>query len=745
MKEMLARVHDDYEAWARDEAGIVAPKVRVSSAAAVGSPTSSPSSERTHPTPDSRISIGGGSGDDDGALENTAAAAEDPGEQPLRGLYATETIHPGERILFVPSSSLLGADSLRELGSRLLLLIRLGAGRKPGGGAPGGRSDNPAGAEEAASSAASGENRGGVGSRKIGARLGERIVVASIELLRRILLSSDDGGSDDGDDRDHDDCGGGAFDGGPGGELVRGAARDVGYEWRDDDAVAVYLACCRSLLQEDDEGASQGPRGSEGVVLSSEDDDALPPITEAVLVAEVAGCEGPGDSARRDGSAPDGDSIKSRSAGRSFPSLLPHVAALPSSFPTSPLYYSDRETSRIEGTNCAGYAGRMLRQFGADHARLARVLEAFDDSQVHGRLLPATFWRDDGNNNRDRCHLDGESEGGGSRRHVPIVRLHRLVTFDLYKWALCNVYSRSSDFAVVRSPPLESSAGGPVLLRRRVIAPLFDMMNHDFASDVTHSLDWEDHGGGGGGGGGLSVFNGPSRAIEAGEEVRLSYGSFSNEKLLLIYGFVAERNPHDAVAVYAPLGPDDPLGPAKRRLLRGRCGVEDPNEPHLLRRSAGGAGSSPEVPSVLPRSLLSVLRLIGVRSAEELVSAATQESGDDGEDREDGEGNDEPPGGIGMISVENERSALLALQQALYSMSRQIALNLISDESLRQGAPEPPAGSPGTSAGSAPWAARANESNAKILCRSEYQILQSALAELHSRLEALDGAGIDQQ
>jgi hypothetical protein len=64
--------------------------------------------------------------------------------------------------------------------------------------------------------------------------------------------------------------------------------------------------------------------------------------------------------------------------------------------------------------------------------------------------------------------------------------------------------------------------------------------------------------------------------------------------------------------------------------------------------------------------------LVSVQSAEEVLAVAAQELMDDM--------------CIGMISTENERGALSALQQALFSMARLLALNLISDDTIEKAA-----------------------------------------------------------
>jgi hypothetical protein len=217
------------------------------------------------------------------------------------------------------------------------------------------------------------------------------------------------------------------------------------------------------------------------------------------------------------------------------------------------------------------------------------------------------------------------------------------------------------------------------------------------------------------------VFNG-STEVQPGDEILLNYGNFRNEKLLLVYGFCVTKNPHDAVQIYAPLSPSDPLFQVKARMLASRCGIEDVNAPHALIRQAGSA--------IIPSSLLAVLRLIGVQSPEEVMTIARQ---------------DEP--GIGMISIDNEASALQALNQALHTMARQLALNMISDDGLHAASSVPRTSSYSDTNGNNDDDKASlrgiNARNAKILCQSEYQILQAAMASLSERLarlqESMDG------
>ena len=145
-----------------------------------------------------------------------------------------------------------------------------------------------------------------------------------------------------------------------------------------------------------------------------------------------------------------------------------------------------------------------------------------------------------------------------------------------------------------------------------------------------------------------------------------------------------------------------------------------------------------------------MLRVVGIQSTEEVLALASREGFQ---------------GGIDMISYENEKSALYALGHALHTMARQLALNLISDDNLRAASnlsPVPPramatiaeedseadeheADQPTPKQALASVAAEerlrhdgVNMRNTKVLCQSEYAILQAALSEIAERLERLE-------
>ena len=190
---------------------------------------------------------------------------------------------------------------------------------------------------------------------------------------------------------------------------------------------------------------------------------------------------------------------------------------LPESFPTNPLYFVEEELSRVEGTNCHAYVVRMLQQMATDWFQLSTIPRAYLASDEDRSIVGPKCKSDDD----EDCYCQ---------------TLWRDLTLEDYKWALSNVYSRATDFDL-------SSVNGQDHVRHRVIAPIFDMMNHDFGSQVTHAMD-ED--------GNLGVYNSSEESILPGTEIHLMYGRFPNEKFLLVYGFTIPDNPYDAVQITRP-------------------------------------------------------------------------------------------------------------------------------------------------------------------------------------------------
>lgn len=519
-----------------------------------------------------------------------------------RGLFAAQDIFAGERIIHLPLTALLTEEWIRVQGSRILK-----------------RSNDH---DELSK---------------------EQVAVGMIEELRQMVH----------DDDPESSC------------MVHLVARSMQYQWRQDDAVSLYLIAARKLIKQQLESRSvcEWVSNEESTSDQSVTFDLEPVLVSDVVAVSQLSFENELENCSKP--ATDHDHSADEHEEQMFHSFLPYVDMLPESFPTSPLYFSDDILSRMEGTNCYEFTKRMLAQMEADWIQLSAILRAY--LTMNGRRMSSSgtdFWDPD--------------EG-----------------FEHYKWAMCNIYSRSTELFVD-------------YVHQRMMVPLFDMMNHDFDSNVSQDMDDK---------GNMSIFAGSD--IRAGSEIFLNYGNFPNEKLLLGYGFVVPSNPFEAVQIYAPISADA-LFSMKAQILKTRYGIVDPNAPHILREN-----------EPIPDSLLCTLRLIGLQSESDLAAAAeaTSNSFD------------------GIISMENEYGALTALRQALHMMARRLALNLISDENLRAasvlGDGSNHISLDRDSQDSSAIIKQRNIAHCKILCRSEYIILQNALQELNMRLELLQGSAQD--
>jgi hypothetical protein len=215
--------------------------------------------------------------------------------------------------------------------------------------------------------------------------------------------------------------------------------------------------------------------------------------------------------------------------------------------------------------------------------------------------------------------------------------------------------------------------------------------------------------------------------IREGEEICLNYGLFSNEKLLLVYGFTVDPNPYNHVNIYAPLPREDPLYPLKEKILQKCFHGINPDGPHIIQVQTTDIANSGV--SILPPSLVSALRLIGLQSYDTLLWILSQQDNELNDEDGDGDAYCQVP----LIHRDNDLSAFTALQEALHSMARQLALNLICDENLNA------ANSlQGDKENHFSPVNKLHVTNARRLCWGEYEILQIALAEVHHRLEVLE-------
>ena len=597
----------EYEHWIRHDAIIEASKVRV------------------HPA------------------SNVENDVEDEQQQQIRGLFATEDIFPGERILFIPARSLIGEQmiSTRPLSS-------LQQQKHP-------------------------QNCCLCCGDWQTAQEVEEAALDAIHDIKELILSTDDT------------------------SFVKSTAANLDYQWRGDDGVALYLMACKRIV-----GMTSLPNRqiSEAAISIDSTNNNLSTTREIAVVDGIVMAVQPivtddDDMASSNPAADDyATSFDNNMTTSTTPlrplSFLSHVAMLPNNFPTMPLYFTQNELSRLEGTNCHEFVIRMQQQMNTDWSKLAAILRAYflvcgSIACHHNDNLVSQFLWDPDND------------------------------FELYKWALCNIYSRSTDF-VTSSDIFDNDT----IIQTRVIIPYFDMINHDFSSELYHAMDQE---------GNVSLFNGNNHIIPAGSEIRLNYGNFPNEKLLFVYGFVILGNPNDAVQIYAPLLSTDPLYEVKARLLYSKCGIDNVMAPHLLRQKRGSSTNSS---TIIPHSLLSVLRMVGIQIEEELFQLVKQQQCHDG-------GNTTTK--MDMISPDNEVAALSALGGALDIMAHRLLQNMedhglsLQKESFM---------ATDISLQHFPLSTRTTSTigdrnlvNITILCRSEYDILQQALIEISERLEKL--------
>lgn len=347
--------YSPYEAWSVRDAGVDAPKVRVE--------------------------------------------ARDNGSD-QRGLFATQAIFPGERLLFLPHTALIGEHMLQYKGKEMLK-------RRPTSF----DLDEAIGAEDWA--------------------------IGMIEEVRQMLASDEE-------------------------NPVKTVAENCRYELRGDDCVALYLVACREILQRGN--ALAGVLGeNEEPVTEPFTDNVVPLVEDLVPVQEVLEPVFSNEEVTEVSQqtvnlvSNEADSAQETQT----PCFLPHVAMLPLTFPSSPLYYSPDELLSLEGTNCHGYVTLMLKQIESDWAQLAQVIHTF--YALPNRQMKCKQCQD-----RVSCKCQ-------------VLDPNSIFTMEAYTWALCNIYSRSTDFVLSGQDGEEE--------KRRVVAPLFDMMNHDFESHVTHDMD----------------------------------------------------------------------------------------------------------------------------------------------------------------------------------------------------------------------------------------------------------------
>ncbi|CAI5731497.1 unnamed protein product [Hyaloperonospora brassicae] len=191
---------------------------------------------------------------------------------------------------------------------------------------------------------------------------------------------------------------------------------------------------------------------------------------------------------------------------RSF--FAPFLASLPTTFDL-PVFWSDTELNELRGTNVLLLTRLMQQQLERDFQTIHQeVTKAFPDIFAS---LPT-------------------------------------LTLEDYTWAMSVIWSRA--FGVNR--------GGKYL---RLLCPAMDMFNHDVSLcnplDDFVSFDDEKQ---------MMVHHVPTE-VTNGNAVHISYGQYSNAKLLYSYGFVAQGNPRRAVDFWVKVPPADPYRKLKQTIL----------------------------------------------------------------------------------------------------------------------------------------------------------------------------------
>ncbi|CAM9302151.1 unnamed protein product [Ascophyllum nodosum] len=198
-----------------------------------------------------------------------------------------------------------------------------------------------------------------------------------------------------------------------------------------------------------------------------------------------------------------------------------HLDALPQEYHQT-IFYSDEELELLRGTSLHTVTVQWKSQVTTDFRELEHM------------VLP--------------------SEGSSTARDI----LGDCFTKEKYMWALGTVWSR---FVTVERE-------GRAL---KAMAPVFDMFNHDPASSTVHGYQETNH----------CLHLVTLQDWQAGSEVRLSYGTLPNSRLLLLHGFCLPDNAFDAVELWATMEERAPYYDTKTKILV-ENGVDCTKRPFIL-------------------------------------------------------------------------------------------------------------------------------------------------------------------
>lgn len=225
----------------------------------------------------------------------------------------------------------------------------------------------------------------------------------------------------------------------------------------------------------------------------------------------------------------------------------------------------------------------------------------------------------------EQVHSDYQKLSQLVEQEIPNVLKKEHFTLEDYKWALATIWSRSFDVEI---------DGQQV----RVLPPFADMFNHSITAVEKH------------------LFDPNSRCLRCityssfapGDQIFINYGPFPNHKLLRLYGFALQNNPHDHVELWCPMSPEAPLFDYKMSILQ-KKGISN-HQCFYLQRGK------------LSSDLLATLR---VQRLEPIEFANADQAF-----------KNQP------VSVENERLVLSSLLAALQDILQAYPDSLDSDEEL---------------------------------------------------------------
>ncbi|ETP50491.1 hypothetical protein F442_04198 [Phytophthora nicotianae P10297] len=188
--------------------------------------------------------------------------------------------------------------------------------------------------------------------------------------------------------------------------------------------------------------------------------------------------------------------------------FAPFIASLPTTFDL-PVFWSDSELNELKGTNVLLLTQLMKKQLQRDFENIHQAV-AEDFPEIFASLPT--------------------------------------LTLDDYTWAMSVIWSRA--FGVTREAKYI-----------RVLCPAMDMFNHDVSLrnplDDFVSFDEKTQ---------MLTHHVPKEVV-AGLALQISYGQYSNAKLLYSYGFVAKENPRRAVDFWMKIPPNDPYLKLKQTVL----------------------------------------------------------------------------------------------------------------------------------------------------------------------------------